>query len=529
VTALPPAGVPKIWCTGRHGLNDGITMKTKTILLMLLGLCLAAFTSVEAAQDVVSIVSPTDAKILRLDVAPGDKVYSGDMLAVLKGDDGTAINLKAGVSGTITSIKVISYQKVSKGALIGTMSVSPIIVDSPVASESEELPSIKTLIGDLFKTTGIRGIIDGQLHKDWTVGIGRILMICVGLGLLYLGIFKQFEPLLLIPIGYGAILANIPLAGISEPGGILYYIYEVGIVTGIFPLLIFMGVGALTDFGPMIANPKTILLGGAAQIGIFVTLLGALFLTDMVPGINFSLRDAASIGIIGGADGPTAIFLSSKLSPRLLGSIAIAAYSYMALVPIIQPPIMKWLTTPEERQIKMVQLRHVSKIEKIMLPLLVLGICAFLLPTAAPLIGMFMLGNLAKECGVIDRLADTIKGPLMYTVTIFLGLGVGSKLSADKFLNLETLGILGLGMIAFAIGTAGGILMAKLMNKLSKTPVNPLIGAAGVSAVPMAARVVNKVGLEANPQNHLIMHAMGANVSGVIGSAVAAGTLLALL
>ena len=504
-------------------------MKTKTILLMLLGLCLAAFTSVEAAQDVVSIVSPTDAKILRLDVAPGDKVYSGDMLAVLKGDDGTAINLKAGVSGTITSIKVISYQKVSKGALIGTMSVSPIIVDSPVASESEELPSIKTLIGDLFKTTGIRGIIDGQLHKDWTVGIGRILMICVGLGLLYLGVFKQFEPLLLIPIGYGAILANIPLAGISEPGGILYYIYEVGIVTGIFPLLIFMGVGALTDFGPMIANPKTILLGGAAQIGIFVTLLGALFLSDMVPGINFSLRDAASIGIIGGADGPTAIFLSSKLSPRLLGSIAIAAYSYMALVPIIQPPIMKWLTTPEERQIKMVQLRHVSKIEKIMLPLLVLGICAFLLPTAAPLIGMFMLGNLAKECGVIDRLADTIKGPLMYTVTIFLGLGVGSKLSADKFLNLETLGILGLGMIAFAIGTAGGILMAKLMNKLSKTPVNPLIGAAGVSAVPMAARVVNKVGLEANPQNHLIMHAMGANVSGVIGSAVAAGTLLALL
>ena len=371
-------------------------MKTKTILLMLLGLCLAAFTSVEAAQDVVSIVSPTDAKILRIDVAPGDKVYSGDMLAILKGDDGTAINLKAGVSGTITSVEVVSYQKLSKGDLIGTIEIIPIIAESPAASQSEELPSIKTLMSDLFKTTGIRSIIDAQLHKDWTVGIGRILMICVGLGLLYLGIFKQFEPLLLIPIGYGAILANIPLAGISDPGGILYYIYDVGILTGIFPLLIFMGVGALTDFGPMIANPKTILLGGAAQIGIFITLLGALFLSDLVPGINFSLRDAASIGIIGGADGPTAIFLSSKLSPRLLGSIAIAAYSYMALVPIIQPPIMKWLTTKEERQIKMVQLRHVSRIEKIMLPLLVLGICAFLLPTAAPLIGMFMLGKIGR-------------------------------------------------------------------------------------------------------------------------------------
>ncbi|WP_420811297.1 sodium ion-translocating decarboxylase subunit beta [Desulfosediminicola flagellatus] len=399
----------------------------------------------------------------------------------------------------------------------------------PSSEASAALPSISQLAHNLFKTTGIYGIIDGQANKDWTVGIGRVLMICVGLLLLFLGISKGFEPLLLIPIGFGAILSNIPMAGIAEPGGILYYIYEVGIMTGIFPLIIFMGVGALTDFGPMIANPKTILLGGAAQFGIFTTLLGALFLSDMVPGINFSLQDAAAIGIIGGADGPTAIFLSSQLSPRLLGSIAIAAYSYMALVPIIQPPIMRWLTTKEEREIKMVQLRHVSKVEKILLPLLVLGICATLLPSAAPLIGMFMLGNLAKECGVVDRLADTIKNALMYTVTIFLGLGVGSKLSADKFLNLETLGILALGMVAFAIGTASGLLLAKLMNKMSKTPINPLIGAAGVSAVPMAARVVNKVGLEANPQNHLIMHAMGANVSGVIGSAVAAGVLLALL
>lgn len=504
-------------------------MKTKTILLLLLGFCLGLAAFVQASGDMVSIVSPADGKIVRLDVAPGDKVYSGDTLAIVKADDGTTIILKAGVSGTIAAIDVGSYEKVKKDAQVGSISTAAIIAEQPVAGEAQELPGIGALVGNLFRTTGVYGVIDGQISKDWTVGIGRILMICVGLTLLYLGIFKQFEPLLLIPIGYGAILANIPLAGIAEPGGILYYIYDVGIVTGIFPLLIFMGVGALTDFGPMIANPKTILLGGAAQIGIFVTLLGALLLSDLVPGINFSLRDAASIGIIGGADGPTAIFLSSQLSPRLLGSIAIAAYSYMALVPIIQPPIMKWLTSEEERRIKMVQLRHVSKLEKMILPLLVLGICAFLLPTAAPLIGMFMLGNLAKECGVIDRLSDVIKGALMYTVTIFLGLGVGSKLSADKFLNLETLGILALGMIAFAIGTAGGVLMAKAMNRLSKTPVNPLIGAAGVSAVPMAARVVNKVGLEANPQNHLIMHAMGANVSGVIGSAVAAGVLLALL
>ncbi len=504
-------------------------MKTKTILFLLLGFCLGLAAFVQASGDMVSIVSPADGKIIRLDVAPGDKVYSGDTLAIVKADDGTTIILKAGVSGTIASIDVGSYEKVKKDAQVGSISTAAIIAEQPVAGEAQELPGIGALVGNLFRTTGVYGVIDGQFSKDWTVGIGRILMICVGLTLLYLGIFKQFEPLLLIPIGYGAILANIPLAGIAEPGGILYYIYDVGIVTGIFPLLIFMGVGALTDFGPMIANPKTILLGGAAQIGIFVTLLGALLLSDLVPGINFSLRDAASIGIIGGADGPTAIFLSSQLSPRLLGSIAIAAYSYMALVPIIQPPIMKWLTSEEERRIKMVQLRHVSKLEKMILPLLVLGICVFLLPTAAPLIGMFMLGNLAKECGVIDRLSDVIKGALMYTVTIFLGLGVGSKLSADKFLNLETLGILALGMIAFAIGTAGGVLMAKAMNRLSKTPVNPLIGAAGVSAVPMAARVVNKVGLEANPQNHLIMHAMGANVSGVIGSAVAAGVLLALL
>jgi carboxybiotin decarboxylase len=504
-------------------------MKMRLFLLTLLGFCLAACSSAWAEEQAVEVLSPADAKILRIEVSPGNLVYSGDKIATLKMENGTIIVLHAGVAGKILNINYQSYTNVKKGDVIGIIGSSPIVADIPVSGTSQQLPGLGELAMRLFKTTGIAGIISDQMTKDWTLGIGRILMIGVGLVLIYLGIFKKFEPLLLIPIGYGAILANIPLAGIADPGGILYYIYEVGIVTGIFPLLIFMGVGALTDFGPMIANPKTILLGGAAQFGIFTTLLGALLLTDLVPGIDFSLRDAASIGIIGGADGPTAIFLSSQLSPRLLGSIAIAAYSYMALVPLIQPPIMKLLTTKEERQIKMVQLRHVSKIEKILLPLMVLGICATLLPSAAPLIGMFMLGNLAKECGVIERLSDTIKNSLMYTVTIFLGLGVGSKLSADKFLNLETLGILALGMVAFCIGTAAGVLIAKLMNKMSKTPINPLIGAAGVSAVPMAARVVNKVGLEANPQNHLIMHAMGANVSGVIGSAVAAGVLLALL
>jgi len=277
-----------------------------------------------------------------------------------------------------------------------------------------------------------------------------------------------------------------------------------------------------------LANPKTALLGGAAQFGIFGTLLGALTL-NVIPGINFSLRDAASIGIIGGADGPTAIFLSSQLSPRLLGSIAIAAYSYMALVPIIQPPIMRLLTSKKEREIEMNQLRYVSTREKVLFPLVILGLCAILLPSAAPLIGMFMFGNLAKECGVVNRLSETIQNSLINIVTIFLGLSIGSKLAAGEFLNLETLGILILGIIAFSIGTATGVLMAKLMNNLSTTPVNPLIGAAGVSAVPMSARVVNQVGLEANSQNHLLMHAMGPNVSGVIGSAVAAGILLAVL
>lgn len=357
---------------------------------------------------------------------------------------------------------------------------------------------------------------------------GQAVMMLVGLLLLFLAISKKFEPLLLLPIGFGAILANIPLAGFNDPGGLLYYVYYVGIETGVFPLLIFMGVGAMTDFGPLLANPRTLLLGAAAQFGIFATLFGAIAL-NAVPGFEFSLKDASAIAIIGGADGPTAIFLASRLAPDLLGAIAVAAYSYMALVPIIQPPIMKLFTSKAERGIQMEQLRPVGRREKIIFPLAVLFLTLLFLPTATPLVGMFCLGNLMREAGVVDRLSKTAQNELINIVTIFLGLAVGSKLSADEFLSVQTLGILLLGAFAFSIGTASGVLMAKVMAKFSKSPINPLIGAAGVSAVPMAARVVNKVGLEANPQNFLLMHAMGPNVAGVLGSAVAAGILLALV
>jgi carboxybiotin decarboxylase len=356
---------------------------------------------------------------------------------------------------------------------------------------------------------------------------GQAFMMLVGFLLLFLAIKKGFEPLLLLPIGFGAILSNIPVAGIAEEGGLLYYLYF-GIKAGIFPLLIFMGVGAMTDFGPMLANPKTLLLGAAAQFGIFASLLGALAL-NVVPGLEFTLKDAAAIGIIGGADGPTAIYVASKLAPDLLGAIAVAAYSYMALVPLIQPPIMRALTTEDERKIEMQQMRAVSKAEKIVFPLTLLVLSILLLPSATPLIGMFALGNLMNACGVVERLSQTAQNELINIVTIFLGLSVGSKLSAAAFLQMETLGILALGAIAFAIGTASGVIMAKIMNKFSDTPINPLIGAAGVSAVPMAARVANKLGLESNPHNFLLMHAMGPNVAGVIGSAVAAGVLLSLV
>lgn len=373
----------------------------------------------------------------------------------------------------------------------------------------------------------------GLLHLWESTGIynftaGQLIMIAVGCLLIYLAIKKGFEPLLLLPIGFGGILANIPVAEISGPHGILGILYNMGIETGIFPLLIFMGVGAMTDFGPLLARPSLMILGAAAQFGIFVTLFGAI-LMNVVPGIEFSLADASAIAIIGGADGPTAIFLASRLAPDLLGAIAVAAYSYMALVPLIQPPIMKLLTTEKERQTQMKQLRHVSKAEKIVFPLILLFVTILLLPAATPLVGMLCFGNLLKESGVVERLSNTAQNELINIVTIFLGLSVGSKLSADKFLSGETLGILTLGIFAFSIGTAAGLLMGKVMYRFTKGEVNPLIGAAGVSAVPMAARVANKVGMEANPQNFLLMHAMGPNVAGVIGSAVAAGVLLAIV
>ena len=423
---------------------------------------------------------------------------------------------------------------------------------------------------DFFSTLGI-----------FSISIGQTIMLFVGLLLLYLAINKKFEPLLLLPIGFGALLTNIPEIGLSMSPiekliytnnlseinqiitaffgsgddltillknasyvdlktindtaqgmgyspGILYVFYEVAIGSGIAPLLIFMGVGAMTDFGPLLANPKPLILGAAAQFGIFATVMGALLL-DYFGLIDFTLKQAAATGIIGGADGPTAIYVSSILAPELLGPIAVAAYSYMALVPLIQPPIMKALTSESERTIQMTQLRNVSQKEKIIFPIMLFLLVGLLLPSAAPLLGMLCLGNLMKESLVVDRLSDVAQNSLINIVTIFLGLSVGSKLAADKFLTPETLGILILGMIAFTIGTATGVIVAKIINLFSKTKINPLIGAAGVSAVPMAARVVNKVGLEYNSQNHLLMHAMGPNIAGVIGSAVAAGVMIKFL
>ena len=352
---------------------------------------------------------------------------------------------------------------------------------------------------------------------------GHLIMIGVGLFFLYLAISRNFEPMLLVPIGFGILVGNIPFSpgmeiGIYEDGSVLNYLYF-GVIKGIYPPLIFLGIGAMTDFSALISNPKLMLVGAAAQIGIFATYMGALAL-------GFTAAEAGAIGIIGGADGPTAIYLSSKLAPELLGAIAVAAYSYMALVPLIQPPIMKALTSDKERKIRMVQLRTVSKREKILFPAVLLLLVALLLPDAAPLLGMFCFGNLMRESGVVDRLSDTVQNALINIVTIFLGLSVGAKLVADKFLQPQTLGILLLGVIAFCVGTAAGVIMAKLMNMFSKHKINPLIGSAGVSAVPMAARVSNKVGLEADGQNFLLMHAMGPNVAGVIGSAIAAGVML---
>ena len=378
--------------------------------------------------------------------------------------------------------------------------------------------------------TGLQGFLSSMGFASITVG--QIIMLLVSFVLLYLAIVKKFEPLLLLPIGFGMLLANLPLGGLmAEPtgvfgeasfqaGGLLYYLYQ-GVKLGIYPPLIFMGVGAMTDFGPLIANPRSILLGAAAQFGIFAVFLGAILL-------GFSGPESASIGIIGGADGPTALYLTAKLAPHLLGPIAVAAYSYMALVPIIQPPIMKALTTNEERMVVMDQLRPVSKKEKVIFPIMVTVLVSLILPSAAPLIGMLMLGNLLKECGVTERLSQTAQNELMNIVTIFLGVTVGATANAETFLRKETLLIIGLGLLAFAFGTAMGVLLGKVMYKTSGGKVNPLIGSAGVSAVPMAARVSQVVGQKENPSNFLLMHAMGPNVAGVIGSAVAAGLLLSI-
>ncbi len=396
--------------------------------------------------------------------------------------------------------------------------------------------SVAELAVSFWETTGIKAIFDtddGEMSADpageskehelgaFESSLGRIIMIGIVFLLFYLAIAKGFEPLLLIPIAFGGLLANIPLAHMAGPEGMLGVIYNMGIANEFFPLLIFMGVGAMTDFGPLLANPKTALLGGAAQFGIFGSLVGA-------TALGFDLQDASAISIIGGADGPTSIFIANRLAPDMLGAIAVAAYSYMALVPVIQPPIMRALTNKEERQIKMGVQRPVHRLEKLIFPIIVLMLSIMVLPESTPLIGAFAFGNFAKESGVVDRLSDTMQNALINTVTIFLGLGVGSKLAADKFLVLESLGIMIIGLIAFSAGTAAGVIMAKIMNKFSKEPINPLIGAAGVSAVPMSARVVSKVGAEEKPGNVLLMHAMGPNVAGVIGSAVAAGVLLSI-
>ncbi len=397
--------------------------------------------------------------------------------------------------------------------------------------------SVVGLIESFFETTGINAIVNpkegvknGQgaeislFAQSW----GRVIMFLIIFVLFYLAIAKGFEPLLLLPIAFGGLLANIPVANMSGPDGMLGIIYSMGIQNEFFPLLIFMGVGAMTDFGPLLANPKTALLGGAAQFGIFGSLVGAAALSQYTGLVDFTMKQCSAISIIGGADGPTSIFIASALAPEMLGAIAVAAYSYMALVPVIQPPIMRALTTKEERQIVMKTTRKVNKLEKLIFPLVVIMMIALVLPDASPLMGAFAFGNFAKESGVVDRLSNEMQNSLINVVTIFLGFGVGMTLQADKFLVAESLGIMVIGLLAFSAGTAAGVLMAKLMNKFSKEPINPLIGAAGVSAVPMAARVASKVGSEEKPGNILLMHAMGPNVAGVIGSAVAAGVLLSI-
>ncbi|MDR1287302.1 MAG: sodium ion-translocating decarboxylase subunit beta [Treponema sp.] len=416
-----------------------------------------------------------------------------------------------------------------------------------IIPNSQNIPrvSLKSFILNIAETTGIFKFITDSTPKrtpsnrDITVlGWQELLMVAVGFLIVYLGVAKGFEPLLLVPIGFGVIFVNIPMAGMGEAGhlladgtregqGFLDIIYKAGVGNEFFPLIIFIGIGAMTDFGPLIANPKTALLGAAAQFGVFATML-FVSVANFLPGVAFNLREACAVSIIGGADGPTTIYVAAKLAPHLLATVAVAAYSYMALVPIIQPPIMKALTTKQERLIRMKQLRPVSKTEKVFFPIVVFVLTLLLIPAAAPLIGCLMFGNFIRECGVVERLSDTSQNALMNIVSMFLSLGVGSQMTPEKFLNPSSLIIVVMGLVAFAIATTAGVLVAKFMNLFLKEKINPLIGSAGVSAVPMAARVSNKVGLDDDPGNFLLMHAMGPNVAGVIGTAIAAGVMIAV-
>ena len=421
-----------------------------------------------------------------------------------------------------------------------------------IVKGSENIPkiTIKEFFTNIGKNTGIYKLIHTETAEEKAAleaqeaavkaaesidpfagktvpGWKSFVMMAIGFLIVYLAVAKGFEPLLLIPIGFGTILVNIPGAGMGDaPHGMLHIIYTAGVGNEFFPMLIFMGIGAMTDFGPLIANPKMALLGGAAQLGVFATLFGVALL-NFIPGIDYTMKQASAIAIIGGADGPTSIYVSGKLAPEMMAVIAVAAYSYMALVPMIQPPIMKALTTKKERLIKMKQLRPVSKTEKILFPLVLLVITALLLPPAAPLIGMLAFGNFVKQCGVVERLSKTMENELMNIVSILLSLGVGSQMTPEKIMNPNSFGIILLGLVAFCVATCGGLLMAKFMNLFLKEKINPLIGSAGVSAVPMAARVANNVGMSEDPANFLLMHAMGPNVSGVIGTAIAAGVFIA--
>lgn len=442
--------------------------------------------------------------------------------------------------------------------ILGVALVLSMVSTAFAANDNEEVASFRTMgtaiikgsskeheirplefIQNIWKNTGINQMINGEIPAPAHVQVAdpfagivapgwqKLLMMAVGFLIVYMGAFKGFEPLLLIPIGFGTILVNVPGAGMfNEGSGMLRIIYDAGVGNEFFPMLIFMGIGAMTDFGPLIANPKTALLGGAAQLGVFFTLFGVA-LMNLIPGIDYNMLEASAIGIIGGADGPTSIYVAGKLAPHMMAVIAVAAYSYMALVPMIQPPIMKLFTTEKERKIKMEQLRYVSKTEKILFPLVLIVLTILLLPAAAPLIGMLAFGNFVKQCGVVDRLAKTMENELLNIVSILLSLGVGSQMTPEKIINANSLGIIALGLLAFAVATMGGVLMAKFMNLFLKQKINPLIGSAGVSAVPMAARVSNKVGMEYDPSNFLLMHAMGPNVSGVIGTAIAAGVFIA--